>query len=148
MNQKPTFSYKPFTTTPALCISGAISGATSTIPAFRAFLYQDFYDLYPFSFFGALGFATILPLMVVTLQKWKEQDRKEEFPCDVSKGWFSLAIAASTTAIANSVYYCATQVISNEVAIATSTLSGMVITACAMRMYMDRIRDNNALSLA
>lgn len=149
MNQRPAFSYAPLTTTAALCTSSAISGVMSTIFAFKVLLhYPNFFELINYSYLGALGAAAVLPLMTASVQKCIEQDEKVKLPFEVSKGWFSLAIAASTTAIANSIYYSATHDIANNMAIGISALSGMVITACAMRMCMDRIRDNSALSLA
>ncbi len=148
MKQIPTFSYAPLYKTAALCAASAISGTMYTVLAFKTLLNPDVREIMNFTFFSAFGLATMIPLLAATFQKCKQKDTNGKQSIDVSKGWFSLAIATSTTAIASSIYYCATQVINNEVAIATSTLSGMVITACAMRMYMDRIRQPLSNSLA
>lgn len=147
MNQEPTFSYATRNITLGLCTLGAMSGAMSTIFAFNTLLNPDVHN-FKFCYAGSLALVISTPLLAATFQKCKEQDTNGKQSIDVSKGWFSLAIAASSTAIANSIYYCATQVISNEIAIATSTLSGIVITACAMRMYMDRIRQPLSNSIA
>jgi hypothetical protein len=149
MNQEPTFSYA--TTHPNLAFYSAsvISGVMNTLFAFRTFLnYQEgAHEIARGSYLAAIGTAAMIPLLAATFQKWKGQDENEKLPFDASKGWFSLIIAASTTAIANSIYYSSTQTIHNNVAIGISGLSGMVIATCAMRMYMDRIRENNTPSL-
>ncbi len=148
MKLKPTFSYPPLYTTVALCTASAISGAMCTVFAFKALLNPDIHEIMNFTFFGALGLATMLPLLTATFQKCKEQDTNEKQSVDASKGWFALLITASTTTIVNAAYYNATQAISNNAAIGTIGLCGMVITACAMRMYMDRIRQPLSNSIA
>jgi hypothetical protein len=144
MNQKPHFLH----TTAALCTISAISGVMSTVFAFKTLIYYpDIHELTNGAFFSALGLVTMLPLLTATFYKWKEQDTNGKQSFDVSKGWFSLLIAASTTTLVNTAYYNATKLIDNNTTIGITALCGMIITTCAMRMYMDRIRQPLSNSL-
>ncbi len=141
MTQSLKFYYAPLNTTAAICTSSAMSGVLGPIFSFKALLtYPDFSELMNFSYFGALGAVALLPLVVATILKWKGESENEKTPLDVSKGWFALLIAGSTSAIANSAFYGLTHAITPQVSFGVGCLSGLVALTAVTRLWMDRVK--------